>query len=131
MYMDSALEALTEQVDRLTAMLAALSDVSSRAGHPLALRPGQEWATAAQLAHRYGFEDPQTIRRRAAEFGGAPIDDGLGSDLRFHVSTADAHWRAQQQKLADRCRPPIATRAPRRPRQRRAQSPLGHPLVEF
>jgi hypothetical protein len=94
----------------------------------LAISPGQEWANAAQLAHRYGFIDPETIRKRPVQFGAAPLD-GPGSAVRYHVPTADAYWRAQQQKLAEARRPKVATRTGRKTKRRPTHTRSGVPLL--
>jgi hypothetical protein len=113
--------------DKVAAALRALA--SDR--HPLAISPGQEWANAAQLAHRYGFMDPETIRKRPVQFGAAPLD-GPGSAVRYHVPTADAYWRVQQQKLAEAHRPAVAPRAGRARKRRPTKvTRSGVPLVEF
>jgi hypothetical protein len=120
-----------EDAQRIAEMVAekvaAVLRASASDEHPLAISAGQEWANAAQLAHRYGFMDPETIRKRPVQFGAAPLD-GPGSAVRYHVPTADAYWRAQQQKLAEARRPkvvpPAGRRATRRPTHTRSGVPL-------
>lgn len=102
--------------------------------HPLAIKPGQRWASAEQLAHRYGFKSARTILKRAADFGGARSHDGPGADLRFDLRKADEYWRSQQQKLAAESRPPQVTpRAPRKPKHShgRRHRRTGRPLIDF
>jgi hypothetical protein len=123
-----------EDAQRIAAMVAEQVAAALRAHasgeHPLAIKPGQEWASADQLAHRYGFMDPETIRKRPVQFGAAPLD-GPGSAVRYHVPTADAYWRAQQQKLAERHRPFVVRAERARKRRPTGVTRSGVPLVEF
>lgn len=63
-------------------------------GDPLELRPGQEWASAEQLARRFDMS-LKWIHKHRAELGGRRISpDVANSKWKFHVPTADTWMRA-------------------------------------
>lgn len=78
-------------------------------GNPLALRPGQEWASAEQLARRFDMS-LKWIHKHRAHLGGRRISpDAANSKWKFHVPTADAWMSAGMVE-------------PKRPAQRRARA---------
>lgn len=64
---------------------------------PHALLPGQEWASAEQIARRLGMSVKWVHRHRVA-LGVARVSPGSSnSKLRFHVRTADEWMRSQME----------------------------------
>lgn len=92
-----------------------------RAADDLALAPGQLYARAEQLAHRFGVS-VKWIRAHKQHLGATPISDSSNSKLRYHVPTADAYMEAR------RLEPTAKKRRASRSAKRAAE---GQGLVQF
>lgn len=82
----------------------------------LEIQPGQIYARAEQLAHRFGVT-VKLIRARKGHLGATPISDSANSKLRYHVPTADAYMDARKPE------PTMKTR--RSPRRKPNPSSIG------
>lgn len=87
----------------------------------LEIPPGRLYASAAQLAHRYGV-GLKWVNEHKLHLGATPISDSANSRLRYHVPTADAYMNARTLK-------PVVKQ--RRPRAKRRPSASGQGLIEF
>jgi hypothetical protein len=90
-------------------------------GPSLEIPPGRLYASAVQLAHRYGVS-VKWIKERKVHLGATRLSDSANSRLRYHLPTADAYMHS-------RTLTPVVKR--RRPRVKRSSGGGGQGLLEF